>query len=168
MAFVWAGLFLIGLVALLLLHVFGLPANWLILLAMGVWQWIHPQLGLDWGFFILLLGLCVLGELVEFAAQLWGGKRFGGSRRGAWAAVLGAIVGGVLGAPFLFGLGAVPGSLLGAFAASFLVEVGQGYAFPAAYRAAWGAMYNKILGMVAKVGLGAAMIALSFGRIWPG
>ncbi|SDB59037.1 hypothetical protein SAMN05660653_02997 [Desulfonatronum thiosulfatophilum] len=162
-----AGLFLAFLGGLLLLHLVGLPANWLILGALGLWLWSHPELTVGWSFLALLLALCVLGEIVEFLAQLWGGKRFGGSRRGAWAAVIGAILGGFFGAAFLFGFGAIPGSFLGAFVGSFLVELGQGYSYPAAYRAAWGALLNKVFGTVVKIGLGMAMIVLSFVHVWP-
>lgn len=168
MSFVLAVLFLAYLVFLLLLHAFGLPANWLILVSLGVWVWLHPELYPGLGFFVLLLALCVLGEVVEFAAQLWGGRRYGGSRRGAWAAVIGAIVGGVMGAPLFFGLGAIPGSFLGAYAGSFLIELGQGYSVSTARRAAWGAMLNKVFGTVVKVGIGVGMIWLSLGYVWPG
>lgn len=167
-SFVLAGLFLTFLGLLLMLHVFGLPANWLILASVALWGWMHPGFAGGIGFFAALLLLCVLGEVVEFAAQMWGGRRFGGSRKGAWAAVVGAIVGGVLGAPFFFGLGAVPGSFLGAYAGSLLIELGQGYPLAAARRAAWGAMWNKVFGMVAKVCIGVWMIVLSRDLIWPG
>lgn len=168
MAMAIAGLFLAFLGLLLMLHVFGLPANWLILVAVAVWGWGHPGFTDGLGFFVVLFALCVLGEIVEFVAQIWGGRRSGGSPRGAWAAVIGAFVGGVIGAPLFFGLGAVPGSFLGAYAGSLLIELGQGYPMAAARRAAWGAMWNKIFGMVAKVCIGVWMIALSFDRIWPG
>ncbi len=163
-----AGFFMAFLGLLLLLHLLGLPANWLILAALGLWRWTHPEMAADWAFFSLIFTLCVLGEVIEFLVQLWGGKRFGGSRRGGWAAVIGAIIGGVLGAPLFFGLGALPGSIFGAFAGSFLVELGQGYSFAAAYRAAWGAMVNKVFGTVVKIGLGVAVIFLSFPHVWPG
>jgi uncharacterized protein len=167
MAFVWASFFLSFLGVLLLLHLFGLPANWLILAALGFWNWGHADMAAGWFFFAVLIALCVIGELVEFAAQLWGARQFGGSKRGAWAAILGAIIGGVMGAPFFFGLGALPGSLIGAFTASLLVELSQGYSLAAARHAAWGAMWNKIFGMVVKVGLGVLMISLSFAHVWP-
>lgn len=168
MAFVLAGLFVAVLCLLLLTHLIGLPANWLILAALGLWWWAHPEVSVGWSFIGLLFALCVLGEILEFAFQLWGGARFGGSRRGAWGAVIGAVVGGLLGAPLFFGLGAVPGSLLGAFGGSLLAELGQGHDLAIAYRAAWGAMWNKVFGMVAKIGLGTAMIFLSFSHVWPG
>lgn len=72
-----------------------------------------------------------------------------------------------LGPPF-FGLGAVPGSLAGAFAASLLVEKAQGRSFAEARQAAWGAMWSKVLGTVAKIGLGVFMLKLGAGPVWPG
>ncbi|WP_045222203.1 DUF456 domain-containing protein [Desulfonatronum thioautotrophicum] len=168
MSFVLAGFFLGFLGLLLTLHVFGLPANWLILAAMAAWGWLNPDFAGGLGFFAILFALCVLGEVVEFAAQVYGGRRYGGSRKGAWAAVIGAIIGGVLGAPFFFGLGAVPGSFLGAYLGSLLIELGQGYPPAAARRAAWGAMWNKVFGTVVKICVGVWMIVLSFDMVWPG
>lgn len=168
MAEIWAGLFLTFLGLLLGLHLFGLPANWLILAGVGVWKWIHPDMAAGWGFFLLLFGACLAGEAVEFAAQYWGARRFGGTNRGAWAAVAGAIVGGIFGAAFFFGLGAIPGSLAGAYAGSLLVEMGQGRPFGEARRAAMGAMWSKVFGTVAKVGLGVFMLRLAAGPVWPG
>jgi uncharacterized protein len=168
MAEVWAGLFLVFLASLLVLHLFSLPANWLILLGLGAWKWAHPEMTGGWGFFIFLAGICLAGEVLEFAAQFWGAKRFGGTSRGAWAAVVGAILGGVFGAAFFLGLGAIPGSLVGAFLGSLLVEIGQGRSFPEARHAAWGAMWSKVFGTVAKIGLGAYILKLSVGAVWPG
>lgn len=168
MAEVWAGLFLAFLALLLLLHFFGLPANWLILAGLGLWKWMHPEMAAGWWFFILLLLICLAGEVVEFAAQYWGARRFGGTSQGAWAAVVGAIVGGIFGAAFFFGLGAIPGSLIGAFAASLLVEKAQGRSFDQARHAAMGAMWSKVFGTVAKIGLGVFMLRLAAGPVWPG
>ncbi len=168
MAEIWAGLFLVFLALLLGLHFFGLPANWLILLGLGAWKWAHPDMAGGWGFFLLLFGVCLAGEVVEFAAQYWGARRFGGTNRGAWAAVLGAIVGGIFGAAFFFGLGAIPGSLFGAYAGSLLVEIGQGRSFDDARYAAMGAMWSKVFGTVAKIGLGVFMLRLAVGPVWPG
>lgn len=168
MAEFWAGLFLAFLALLLLLHFFNLPANWLILLGLFVWEWAHPEMAAGWGFFGLLFGICLAGEVVEFAVQYWGARRFGGTNRGAWAAVVGAIAGGIFGAAFFFGLGAIPGSLIGAFAASLLVEKAQGRSFDEARHAAMGAMWSKVFGTVAKIGLGVFMLKLSIGPVWPG
>lgn len=168
MAEIWAGLFLAFLTLLVGLHFFGLPANWLILLGLGAWKWAHPDMPAGWVFFLLLFGVCLAGEVVEFAAQYWGARRFGGTKRGAWAAVVGAIVGGIFGAAFFFGLGAVPGSLLGAYAGSLLVEIGQGRSFDEARHAAMGAMWSKVFGAVAKIGLGVFMLRVAAGPVWPG
>ena len=67
-----------------------------------------------------------------------------------------------------FGLGAVPGSLVGAFAASLLVEKAQGRSFAEARQAAKGAMWSKVLGTVAKIGMGVFMLKLGAGPVWPG
>jgi len=62
----------------------------------------------------------------------------------------------------------VPGSLIGAFAASLLVERTKGRSFDEARHAAMGAMWSKVFGTVVKIGLGVFMLTLSIGPVWPG
>lgn len=166
MATLWTLLFLLLLALVLLLHIFSLPANWVLLGLVIVWKLFHPEL-LGWGFILLLLGIAAFGELLEFVAQAYGAKRYGSTNRGNLGGIIGAIAGAIVGAPFLFGLGAVFGALIGAYAGCFAFETGQGRSNAEASRAAWGAFWGKFFGMAFKFGLGAGMLSLTAMRIWP-
>jgi len=165
MATVWIILFLMLLLAVLTLHVFSLPANWIVLALVTLWKLFHPE-AMGWGFILLLLAVAALGELLEFIAQAYGAKRFGSTGRGNIGGIVGAIVGAILGAPFFFGLGAVLGALAGAYIGCFILETGQGRSNAEASRAAWGAFWGKFFGMAMKFGLGMGMFSLTAMKIW--
>ncbi len=166
MATLWAILFLALLLAVLLLHVFSLPANWILAGLVAVWKMTHP-LDMSWGFVLLLFGVALLGEVLELLAQSYGAKRFGSTGRGNIGGLVGAIAGAILGAPFLFGLGALFGALGGAYAGCWILELGQGRGTAEASHAAWGAFWGKFFGLALKFGLGMGMLALSAVRVWP-
>jgi hypothetical protein len=167
MAEVATALFLLILLLALALHIFSVPANWIILVLIALWKWTHADLAMSWQFFGFLFLLAAVGEGLEFVFQAAGAKRYGSSGRGNLGGIIGAIIGAIVGAPFLFGLGALVGALLGAWAGCLALELGQGRSMPDARRAAWGAMWGKFFGLVAKFGMGVAMLALTIPRIWP-
>jgi hypothetical protein len=150
----------------LCLHVFGLPGNWVLLLLVVGWKLFQPH-AMTWTFISWIAVIALIGELLEFAAQYMGGKKFGASGRGNFGAFIGAIAGAMLGAPFFFGLGALPGALIGAFAGCLILEMSHGRSFQEAQRCAWGAFWGKAFGMTVKVSLGVWMFALSVSRVWP-
>jgi hypothetical protein len=163
----WAVALALLLVPLLGLHLAGLPGNWLILAAAALFAWLRHPDAMNAGFFILLGALALTGELVEFAAQYLGTKRYGGSGKGNLGALVGAFAGAVLGAPFLLGLGALAGALAGAYAGCYLLERLHGMPHPAATQAAKGAFFGRALGLSAKIGLGATMAVLAIRAAWP-
>lgn len=166
MIHIGAGL-VVGLMILsLMLHIFGLPANWLVLGLVGLWKWLQPEADLSWMFMGILAGMALCGEVLEFLSQMWGAKKYGGSKKGNWGAILGAIAGSIFGAPFFFGLGALPGALLGAYGGCLGVELITGRTLPEARSAAKGALWGKMFGMVTKIALGGVMVWLSIPRVW--
>ena len=165
-ATVAAGAFIALLAAVLLLHVFGLPANWILLALVALWRWLHPTMDAPLSFFVLLTVLAALGEALEWVTQYFSGKRFGSSPKGMWGAFLGAFAGGILGAPILFGLGALPGSILGAYLGGLLFEILHDRPMSEAHTSAMGNMLGRVLGVILKLSLGIAMLALSAPRIW--
>ncbi len=150
----------------LALHIFGLPANWLILALVAGWKMYQPE-AMTWNFIIILAVIAIIGEVLEFVAQYFGGKKYGASGRGNIGAFIGAIAGAILGAPFFFGLGALPGALLGSFGGCLVLELTHGKSFDEAKHCAWGAFWGKAFGMAIKISLGVWMFAMSVSKIWP-
>lgn len=159
--------FIVIMFGVLLLHIFSLPANWIVLILVGLWKVTHPEMALSWLGFGGLAALAALGEALEFVIRMKGASRYGASTRGNWGGVIGAIVGAIFGAGFLLGVGALPGALIGAFGGCLAAERLSGRDFEGARRAAVGAMYGTFLGLVSKVGIGVVMAWYAAGSVWP-
>ena len=169
MADLIAGVFTILLILCLGLNLFGLPGNWAIIALFAVWKWTHPEIaqaGVGWLFFGFLIVLGLIGEGIEFGASVWGAKKYGGTSKGNIGAVIGAILGSIFLAPFLLGLGALVGAFAGAYAGCFLMEKLQGRTTVEAKKAALGAMWGKVFGVVAKLGIGVGILSLIVPRMW--
>ncbi|GAB6036229.1 DUF456 domain-containing protein [Fundidesulfovibrio butyratiphilus] len=165
--YLWAVLFLALLVSVLGLHIFSLPANWVVLGLVLLWGWTHPELALGWGFYLTLFGIALVAEVVEFLFGFLGGAKYGASVKGNLGAFIGAIAGAILGAPFFFGVGALAGALTGAYLGCFVLERIHGRPAHEAWQAAKGAMIGRMFGLVTKIGLGALMLTLTARAIWP-
>ena len=105
----------------------------------------------------ILALLMVLAYGLDYVAGALGVKRFGGSR---WA-IAGAVVGALVG--LFFGL---PGLLLGPLLGALAAEYAYTRRLSNSARAALGTVVGLLVGAVAKVGLGLAMIGLFLFWIW--
>jgi len=109
---------------------------------------------------LALLGvLTVLAYALDYAAGALGVQRFGGSR---WA-IAGAIVGAIVGVFF-----ALPGIILGPLIGALAAEYAYTRKLDTSARAALGTVVGLLVGAVAKVGIGLAMIGLFLFWIWRG
>jgi uncharacterized protein YqgC (DUF456 family) len=167
MSFVLAGLFLGLLLACLGLHVFGLPGNWLLLALVGLWDFLHAPAHFGLAFYGVLAGLAILGEVVEFGAQLLGAKRYGATARGNVGGFVGALAGALVGAPFFLGFGALIGAVAGAFFGCYSFERLHGRDSAEALQAARGALLGKVFGLAAKTACGVVMWVAAARAIWP-
>ena len=118
-----------GLVLALLLVPLGLPGLWAMLGVALLYDVVSatPAIG-AW----TLVGAALLAGVAEVIEFLLGGsfaRRYGGSRRAGWGAILGGLAGAVIGVPVpVLGpmLGGFVGAFLGALAA-IAVKVGIGF-----------------------------------------
>jgi hypothetical protein len=157
----------VGLMIIILLGagvtLIGLPGNLLIFLsALGYGYWEHFT-HLNSTFLLLLFGIFVLGEVVEFLAGALGAKREHGSGQAVAAAIFGAVLGGIAGTGLLPLVGTILGAMLGAFIASFLAEFAHSGDVEKSRRVAVSVAIGQITGMLFKlvVALGmAAAVAL--------
>lgn len=144
------------LVLMLLLLFLGLPGIWAILAITGCWAFFvdAPHI-FSFSFFIPLIVLAAIGEVVEFFAGYYGTKKFGGTSRGGLGGIIGGFIGAILGAPLLFGFGAVVGAFAGAFAGCLLTEiVFNKMQFKTAVNSAWGTTLGRMGGLIVKLGIG--------------
>ncbi len=168
MEYILPSAFLLLLALILLLNLLTLPANWIMVALVFIWRFANPHPGaMDVVYLVSVVGLAVLGEVIEFVAQAWGTKKYGSTNSGMFGGIVGAIAGAILCAPFLFGLGALFGALIGAWIGCYLVERLRGRSAAEAWQAAKGAMVGRFLGIVIKCGIGVTMLVLTYHAIWP-
>lgn len=163
-----SGAFVTLLLFVLFLNVFGLPANWIILGLVGLWQWLLPASSRPgWSFWIILGALAVTGEILELLLQVAKARRYGSSSSGTFMGMIGAIVGAIFFAPLFWGLGAFIGALAGAWLGCFLMELLKGRSGSEALHSAYGTFMGRFLGTVCKTGVGAVMIAVAARQMRP-
>lgn len=142
------------LVCLLLIPI-GLPGLWAMLGVALLFDWlVEPRIGV-WA---VVAGavLALVAELLEYSLSARFARRYGGSRRAEWGAVLGGITGAIVGVPVPV-VGSVVGAFAGAFAGALVGELSRGSGTRVSGRAAWGAFLGRIAATVVKVALGCAL-----------
>ncbi len=155
-------LFILFLALCALLNLVSLPGNWIMAASVAAYAFLAGASSPELIFYPLFFGSFFLGEAAEFFLQLRGAKKGGASRRSAWLSMAGALLGALLCAPFLFGLGAVPGALTGAWAACWLSErFLSGRTPQEALHAAKCTFSGRLLGMIIKFGAGISMVCLA-------
>lgn len=140
------------------LLLFGLPGTFVIVAAAALYAWLTAFEAVSIGTLLLLFGLAIAGEVAELAAGGGIGADGRPSRRVTVAVILGSLVGGMFGATLFFGLGALPGALLGAFAGAGLAVTSQGGDFGTAVRSGWAALKGRFVGFLMKLAVAVCMI----------
>lgn len=145
-------LFAVAVIGLFLTAI-GLPGTWLLLAVAGIAKIVSPDIAVAWWPIWIGFVLAFIAEAIEFLLATGYARKYGGSKRAGWGALIGGFVGAFAGIPIpLVGplVGAVMGTFIGALVAEFSVTGMQGDAG----RVAWGAMLGRVLATVVKVGLG--------------
>ncbi|MDI6709318.1 MAG: DUF456 domain-containing protein [Thermoanaerobacterales bacterium] len=131
-----------------------LPGHILIAAGMAVYGLFTGFANLTAGFFVGQAVAVALAFLVDYAANVWGVRRYGGSRAALWGSILGTLVG-----VFLLGpLGIILGPFLGAFGGELLANGNPGQAL----RVGLGTLVGFLGSTVLKLAIGAAMIIWFF------
>ncbi len=137
---------------------FGLPGTFFILGAALVYAWASGFAQVTWATIGWLALMAVVAEGIEFLA----GAASAAGEKPSWrltlAVIAGGLIGGIVGTPFLLGIGSLIGALLGAFAGASLAVMSEGGTFGHAYTAGIAALRGRFLGFVVKSAIAAAMI----------
>lgn len=137
---------------------FYLPGNWLIVLTTGALAWWQrdAQMISFWTVASMAL-LALVGEVIEFLAGLGGAKKAGAGWLASAAAILGALVGAVVGTflipvPFV---GTLLGACIGAGLVTWGLERAAGKQQNDSMRSGLGAGVGVFFGTAAKIAIGA-------------
>ncbi len=147
---------IILLAAILLLSVFiiplGLPGTW-VMLAAGVGYSILVPDSIGWFTLVAVSVIAVIAEVLEFTMSGTYTKKYGGSRRASWGAIIGGTVGAIMGVPVPV-IGSIIGAFAGAFAGALIAEYSLGSGAKASTRAATGALIGRAVAAAMKVAAG--------------
>jgi uncharacterized protein YqgC (DUF456 family) len=171
--------FLLG-AACVFLVVIQLPGGWVLLgLALFIEyadRWYIPAEGdrqtFPWWLLGVNLGLLIVGEIIEFIAGMAGAKKGGATRRGAWGALIGGILGAFVFTPVFFFVpfvGTLLGAILGTFVGAIVGELtAPQTTIGGSMRPAWGATVGRVVGTVAKLAIAITVwLSLSISAFWP-
>jgi uncharacterized protein YqgC (DUF456 family) len=145
-----------GSVVGLLLIPFGLPGLWVIVLGIVGYGWLTDFRSIGAGIMALAIGLAFLGEVVEAWVGFRFARRYGGSSRAGWGALIGGLAGAVIGVPVPV-IGSVIGGFIGAFAGAALFEYTKARQTGSSLGAGWGAVLGRAVAASVKVALGIVM-----------
>ena len=162
----------------LLLVIAQLPGSWvmivvatLIHLADDAW-FLPDDVGSSRGWWAIgiAVGIALVGELIEFGAGAMGAKLGGGSKRSAWGAIIGGVVGAIALTPIIPIpiLGTLVGALIGCFLGALIGEMSgkEPKSAGESLKPAFGATLGRVLGTCCKV-LIAVMVwsVLGYGQL---
>jgi hypothetical protein len=155
---------LLNLVGLLLIPL-GLPGIWLQVMAALALAAATGGERIGWAWVGVCAGLALAGELAEFASGQWGARRFGGSRRAAWGALLGGLTGAMIGGIPLPIVGSVVASFIGTFLGALAGELSQPERGASGLRVGMGALVGRVLGTAAKLFCAVVIFVVSAVRL---
>jgi uncharacterized protein YqgC (DUF456 family) len=142
----------------LIMSCLSLSGTWLILAATGLLAWLRWPEFPGIGTLIVFLLLCIGVEILEAVAGAWGVQKRGGSKAAGWAALLGGLLGMVLGGMVVPVIGNLLGMLLGSFGLAFWAEHARMKKVEHAVHVAFGAVVARLGVIFLKVGITLAMI----------
>jgi len=100
--------------------------------------------------------LTVIITVLDYVIPALGLKKYGGSKAGIWASMIGLILG--------MGFGPI-GIFIGAFIGAFIGEILVGKSSSQATKAAWGTFIGFLMGVVLKTALCLAMIWIAVAEV---
>ena len=131
----------------------GLPGLWIMVASAVAYNIVVPGDHISW-FSLLGIGvLALVAELLEFSLSGKYARKYGGSRRAGWGAIIGGIVGAFMGVPVPI-IGSVIGAFIGSFVGALIAEMTAGSTAGPATRVATGALIGRVVATALKVGIG--------------
>ena len=160
-----AAILLLAAIALGLLMIpFGLPGTLIIFVAALCYYLMVPGGAIGLTTVIVVGVLMVIAEVLEFMLAGRYARKYGGSKRAGWGAIIGGMVGAFLGVPVPI-IGSVIGAFVGSFVGAFAFEWYGHKDHTVATRVAWGALIGRAVSAAMKVGIGLGMAVWIIGML---
>lgn len=149
----------------IVLNFLGLFGNWLILVAISVVAVLSGFEHFGVSTIAILIGLAIVGEVIETLASGIGVAKYGGSKGSMLASVVGCFAGAILGTPLIPIpiVGTVIGAVIGAFLAATAYEYARQHKdLEGSVKVGLGAAMGKVAGIFAKSLVGFIMLGLAY------
>ncbi|MDP3911613.1 MAG: DUF456 domain-containing protein [Gemmatimonadales bacterium] len=131
----------------------GLPGLWVMVGGILLYGWLTGFRSVGIATIGIVLALAFVGEILESWLGFRFAKRYGGSSRSGWGALVGGIAGAIIGVPIPV-IGSVIGAFLGSFAGAALFELSASRQMGVAVSAGWGAVLGRAAAAALKIALG--------------
>ena len=141
-----------GLVGLVLIPL-ALPGLWVMVGGVLAYGWLTDFRSIGVATIAIVLGIAFLGEIIDNWLGFRFAKRYGGSNRSGWGALVGGLVGAAVGVPVAI-IGSVIGAFIGAFIGAAVFEYTYSRHAGVAVGAGWGAVVGRAAAAAAKIALG--------------
>ena len=158
MAFILLTLVLIASLALIAL---GLPGLWIMIASAIAYNILLGTEPISWVTLVGIGILAVIAEWIEFTMSGKYARKYGGSRRAGWGAMLGGMAGAFMGIPVPI-VGPIIGAFVGSFVGALVGELSMGSGSKASTKAATGALIGRALATAMKIGVGCAIAVWIF------
>ncbi len=139
---------------------FGLPGTFIISGAALVYGLLTGFDGITLPFVLILFGIALLMEGLDYVILARMASRYGASRGGQWLAILGSILGAIIGTVTFPVVGSVIGAILGAFLGAFLAEYVKARDSATSFRAGWGAFLGRAGAVLVKTVAAIIMVVM--------
>ena len=137
----------IGIVA----NFLSIPGNFIILFDSFWYGLVNGYDRFSTAFLLTLLIVALAIEFLEYLIIAFGARRFGASKLGCVAAVVGGIIGSISGFCFSPVMGAIVGGFLGVIIGTFGIEILRGKNVRESFHATLGAILGRVGGLTVKV-----------------
>ncbi len=144
-----AGVILLSLVLIVL----GLPGLWIMVASAVTYNLVVPGDPIGWFSLVAVAVLALVAELLEFTMTGRYARKYGGSRRAGWGAIIGGMIGAFVGVPVPI-VGPVIGAFIGSFCGALVAELTGGASAGDATRVAKGALIGRAMSTALKIGIG--------------
>ena len=145
----------------LVLVALGLPGLWVMIASAVVYNLIVPPGPIGW---FTLVGIGVLGviaEVIEFTLSGKFARKYGGSRRASWGAIIGGTIGAFMGFPVPI-VGPLIGAFVGSFVGALAGELSVGSRAGASTKVAFGALVGRVAATAVKMAIGVTIASWIF------
>jgi uncharacterized protein len=154
-------IFTLVLILSLALIALGLPGLWVMIASAVVYNITTHTDAIGWGTLVAVGVLAIIAEIIEFTMSARYARKYGGSRRAGWGAMIGGTLGAFMGVPVPV-VGMLIGAFIGSFVGALIGELTVGSSRKGSARVATGALIGRAVATAMKMGVGCTIAVWLF------